>query len=69
MNEFIKNLMDPFNNSIASVDHDFDSYYDEYYDLYDIKKDDIDIDVKESTLMQLFHPKSYFITEKSAKKL
>ena len=69
MNEFIKNLMDPFNNSIASVDHDFDSYYDEYYDLYDIKKDDIDIDVKESTLMQLFHPKSYFITEKSVKKL
>ena len=33
---FIKNLMDPFNNSVASVEHDFDSYYDEYYELYEI---------------------------------
>lgn len=40
MNDFIKNLMDPFNNSVASVEHDFDTYYDEYYELYDIKPDD-----------------------------
>lgn len=41
MNNFIKNLMDPFNNSITAVDNDFDtSYYNEYYELYDIEKDD-----------------------------
>ena len=28
MNEFIKNLMDPFKDSLASIEHDFDSYYD-----------------------------------------
>ena len=69
MNEFIKNLMDPFNNSIASIDNDFDSYYDEYYELYDIKKADVEIYEKESKLRQLFDPKSFFITEKSVKKL
>jgi len=42
MNEFIKNLMDPFNNSIATtMDRDFDSYYDDYIALYDIHRDDI----------------------------
>ena len=42
MNEFIRNLMDPFNNSIATtMDRDFDSYYDDYIALYDIHKDDI----------------------------
>lgn len=39
MNDFIKNLMDPFNNSVANITHDFDSYYDDYYDLYGIEKD------------------------------
>ena len=34
MNNFIKNLMDPFNNSIVSINND--SYYDEYYELYGI---------------------------------
>ena len=34
MNNFIKNLMDPFNNSIISINND--SYYDEYYELYGI---------------------------------
>jgi hypothetical protein len=34
MNNFIKNLMDPF-NSIVSINND--SYYDEYYELYEIK--------------------------------
>ena len=33
MNNFIKNLMDPF-NSIISINND--SYYDEYYELYEI---------------------------------
>jgi hypothetical protein len=33
MNNFIKNLMDPF-NSIVSINND--SYYDEYYELYEI---------------------------------
>jgi hypothetical protein len=40
MNTFIKNLMDPFNNSITNTENDFDSYYDEYYKLYDIPKED-----------------------------
>jgi hypothetical protein len=39
MNDFIKNLMDPFNNSVANIKHDFDSYYDDYYELYGIPKD------------------------------
>jgi hypothetical protein len=44
MNEFIRNLMDPFNNSIAStMDKDIDSYYDDYISLYDINKDDISV--------------------------
>ena len=34
MNNFIKNLMDPFNNSMVSINND--SYYDEYYELYGI---------------------------------
>jgi hypothetical protein len=39
LNDFIKNLMDPFNNSITSIDGDIDTYYDDYYDLYGISKD------------------------------
>jgi hypothetical protein len=39
MNEFIKNLMDPFHNAIDGTNHnDFDSYYDEFYELYGIEK-------------------------------
>ena len=57
MNEFIKNLMDPFNNSIASVDHDFDSYYDEYYELYDIKKEAEFVDNTEFTFKKIFDRK------------
>lgn len=66
MNDFIKNLMDPFNNSVASVDHDFDSYYDEYYQLYDIKKDDDSIKMKE---YNIFNPKKYFTKEKTVTKI
>lgn len=40
MNDFIKNLMDPFNNIIANVDNNFDTYYDEYYELYGIDNDE-----------------------------
>ena len=68
MNDFIKNLMDPFNNSITGLEHDFDSYYDEYYELYDIKKDD-EIIIKEFKLKQIFDPKSYFIRDKTIHKL
>jgi hypothetical protein len=38
MNEFIKNLMDPFNNCIIQSNNDFDTYYEEYYKLYDIEQ-------------------------------
>jgi hypothetical protein len=38
MNDFIKNLMDPFNNHITQTNHDFDTYYEEYYKLYDIEQ-------------------------------
>jgi DNA-binding transcriptional MerR regulator len=60
MNNFIKNLMDPFNNSINSVDHDFDSYYDDYYKLYDIDNDKNKIIHKEFKLKSAFNPKNYF---------
>jgi hypothetical protein len=69
MNNFIKNLMDPFNNSVAGVEHDFDSYYDEYYELYDIKKDENDVIQKDFNISEIFNPKKYFNNEKSAKKL
>jgi hypothetical protein len=38
MNDFIKNLMDPFNNAIAPIDNDNDLCYEEYYELYNIEK-------------------------------
>jgi hypothetical protein len=53
MNDFIKNLMDPFNNSVSGVEHDFDSYYDEYYQLYDIKNDEIDVNNLNESAFQL----------------
>lgn len=61
MNDFIKNLMDPFNNSVASVEHDFDTYYDEYYELYDIPKENTyEVVSKEFRLKQMFNPITYF---------
>lgn len=61
MNDFIKNLMDPFNNSVASIEHDFDTYYDEYYELYDIPKENIDSVIsKEFRLQKMFSPTTYF---------
>jgi hypothetical protein len=41
MNDFIKNLMDPFNNCIVQTNNDFDNYYEEYYKLYDIEQPEI----------------------------
>jgi hypothetical protein len=38
MNEFIKNLMDPFNNCVIQTNNEFDTYYEEYYKLYDIEQ-------------------------------
>ena len=38
MNDFIKNLMDPFNNCVVQSANDFDTYYEEYYKLYDIEQ-------------------------------
>jgi hypothetical protein len=38
MNDFIKNLMDPFNTCIVQTVNDFDTYYEEYYKLYDIEQ-------------------------------
>jgi hypothetical protein len=53
MNDFIKNLMDPFNNSIAPIDNDNDLYYEEYYELYGIDKPK-DLVVKEFKLNKMF---------------
>jgi len=38
MNEFIKNLMDPFNNANNTNSSDYETYYDEFYELYNIDK-------------------------------
>ena len=57
MNDFIKNLMDPFNNSVANVAHDFDSYYDDYYELYGISKDsNKEINIKDFNFKEMFNP-------------
>ena len=51
MNEFIKNLMDPFNNCVIQSNNDFDTYYEEYYKLYDIEQPEtIDAQVIPSSL-------------------
>ena len=61
MNEFIRNLMDPFKDSLAAIEHDFDSYYDEYYELYDIEKENTPYKPdKEFQLRKIFSPTSYF---------
>ena len=66
MNDFIKNLMDPFNDSITGARDDFDSYYDEYYELYDIKKENDEVIINE---FKIFNPKTYFNREKSMAKM
>jgi hypothetical protein len=60
MNDFIKNLMDPFNNSVANVAHDFDSYYDDYYELYGISKDsNKEINIKDFNFKEMFTQNSF----------
>jgi hypothetical protein len=43
MNDFIKNLMDPFDNCVLQSANDFDSYYEDYYKLYDIEQPEMDV--------------------------
>ena len=69
MNEFIKNLMDPFNNEKTGLRQDFDSYYDDYYELYGIDNNTIELTQKEFKLKEIFDPKSYFSKDKSVKRL
>jgi hypothetical protein len=45
MNEFIKNLMDPFDNCVLQSANDFDSYYEDYYKLYDIEQPEMDASI------------------------
>ena len=69
MNQFIKNLMDPFNNSISTTENDFDAYYDDYYELYDISKDtQEDVNNKVFKLKTIFSPKSYIRETSKTKK-
>jgi hypothetical protein len=66
MNDFIKNLMDPFNNSAANIKNDFDSYYDDYYELYGIQKDNDKESVsKDFNFKEIFNPNTFFTKEKS----
>jgi hypothetical protein len=55
MNDFIKNLMDPFNNCIVQTNNDFDNYYEEYYKLYDIEQPEI-IELRPSNSMSFRMP-------------
>jgi hypothetical protein len=58
MNEFIKNLMDPFRNSIQTI-NDMDSYYSDYYKLYDIddNKKVEDFEVKKTSIFNVNSPR------------
>jgi hypothetical protein len=68
MNNFIKNLMDPFNNSIAPIDNDNDIYYDDYYyELYNIEKPDEQETSKSFNLNQMFNTKRTIKKENSKK--
>jgi hypothetical protein len=62
MNDFIKNLMDPFNNSTSGQDNDFDTHYDEYYDLYNIPKEFEQENIYKNSLnfKKILSPSSYF---------
>jgi hypothetical protein len=67
MNDFIKNLMDPFNNSIAPIDNDNDLYYDEYYELYNIEKPEGQRLIKTFNLNKMFNTKKTIKKEGSKK--
>ena len=53
MNDFIKNLMDPFNNCVVQSANDFDTYYEEYYKLYDIEQPEPQLPTKTSVVQTL----------------
>jgi hypothetical protein len=62
MNDFIKNLMDPFNNSMLNIQDDFDNYDIEYNELYAIEKkiDEQSIDNSNYNLSNFLNPSTYF---------
>lgn len=59
MNNFIKNLMDPFNNCVLQTTGDFDSYYEDYYKLYDIEQPETEINNPASTIEKSFSVKMF----------
>lgn len=62
MNDFIKNLMDPFNNSMLNNQDDFDNYDIEYNELYSIEKkiDEQSSDNSNRNLSNFLNPSTYF---------
>jgi len=61
MNDFIKNLMDPFNNSVTNLNNDFDNYYDEYYELYDTPNNsNNNSNDDQVNKFKMFNPGNYF---------
>lgn len=61
MNDFIKNLMDPFNNSMLNLQDDFDNYDVEYNELYSIQKnEEIIPEIQNRNLSDFLNPSSYF---------
>jgi len=70
MNDFIKNLMDPFNNDpVMNRGQEIDSYYDEYYELYDIPNNHVEESNKEFRLNKIFKHNKYFSREKTIHKI
>ena len=70
MNDFIKKLMDPFDNEIIQKDDDYDhTYYDDYYNLYGI--DNIRTPTTKNTSKYSFkdiNPTQYFTSPSPLKK-
>ena len=62
MNDFIKNLMDPFNNSMLNIQDEFDNYDVEYNELYSIetKIDEKNINNSNNNLSNFLNPSTYF---------
>ena len=61
MNNFIKKLMDPFNNSINNTENDFeDDIENDYFKLYDIDNEKNKTLNKEFKLKSALNPKNYF---------
>lgn len=62
MNDFIKNLMDPFNNSMLNIQEEFDNYDVEYNELYSIetKIDEKNINNTNNNSSNFLNPSTYF---------